>query len=246
MAQAALEAGMDELCLTDHCDLLSESGKLDLSFRWEPIEEQLALARPKFQGKLPIRMGLELGEPWEAPEFSQKLYAHPGLDLVLGSVHNLSSADGGQDFYFVDYKTEDDCYYVLDRYFACMEALAAMDCYDVLSHIIYPLRYMNGRDGNHATLDRYEGQLRRILTTVVDKGKAIECNTCRGRTVADWRWVLELYKDCGGTLITLGSDAHEPAHVGKGIPEAARLLKEIGFPAIAVYENHRPRPVSLA
>ena len=46
-----------------------------------------------------------------------------------------------------------------------------MDCYDALSHIIYPLRYMNGRDGQHAALDRYEPQLRRILTTVIAKGK---------------------------------------------------------------------------
>ncbi len=239
MAQAALEAGMSELCLTDHCDILDLQGKLDLSFRWSPVEEQLALARPRFEGRLPIRMGLELGSAWEAPDFSAQLTAHPELDFVLGSVHNLSSADRGQDFYFVNYRSDEDCYYVLDRYFDCMEVLAGMDCYDVLAHIIYPLRYMNGRDGQHAALDRYEPQLRRIFHLVLDTGRGIEVNTCRGETVEDWRWLLGLYGDCGGTLITLGSDAHEPKDVGKGIPQAAQLLRELGFDHVARYESRK-------
>lgn len=245
MAQAAVEAGLHELCLTDHCDLVNTQSKPDLSFRWEPVEEQLALARPLFEGRLPIRMGLELGSAWEFPDFARELVSHPQLDLVLGSVHNLRLSDGGLDFYYVNYKSDDDCYSVLDRYFDCMETLSRMDCWDVLSHVIYPLRYMNGRDGRHASLDRYEPQLRRIFHTVVDTGRAIELNTCRGETVEDWRWTLELYKDCGGTLITLGSDAHRPEDVGKGLREGAALLKELGFSHTARYLRRQPELMPL-
>lgn len=245
MARAAVEAGLNELCLTDHCDLLDRDGRPDLSFRWDPIEEQFSQARPLFQDRLPLRMGLELGEAWEFPDFAQKLVSHPGLDLVLGSVHNLSSADGGIDFNYVNYKSEEDCYSVLDRYFDCMERLSHMDCWDVLSHVIYPLRYMNRRDGRQASLDRYEPQLRRIFHTVVDTGRAIELNTCRGETVEDWRWTLTLYKDCGGTLITLGSDAHRPEDVGKGLREGAALLKELGFSHTARYLRRRPELMPL-
>ena len=239
MAQAALAAGMSELCLTDHCDLLNTQGEADLSFRWAPVEEQLALARPLFEGKLTIRMGIELGAPWEFPAFAQELISHSHLDFVLGSVHNLSLADGGTDFYYVNYKSDADCYYVLDRYFTCMERLAAMDCCDVLARIIYPLRYMNRRDGQHASLDRYEERLRSIFSTMVSKGKGIEVNTCRGETVEDWRWTLSLYRDCGGELLTLGSDAHTPQDVGKGIPQAAELVREMGFPAVARYVGRK-------
>lgn len=245
LAQAAVAAGMTELCLTDHCDLVNTESKPDLSFRWEPVEEQLALARPQFEGKLTIRKGVELGSAWEFPDFARELTSRPGLDFVLASVHNLSLADGGIDFYYVNYKSDEDCYDVLDRYFDCMEQLSEMDCYDVLAHIIYPLRYMNGRDGRHATLDRYEPQLRRIFTTVIGKGKGIEVNTCRGTTIEDWRWTLELYRDCGGDIITLGSDAHRPEDVGKGILEAAELLKDLGFPSIARYSKRKPELVAL-
>lgn len=245
LCQAAVEAGLSELCLTDHCDLVNTAGKPDLSFRWEPVEEQLAAARPLFAHKLPIRMGVELGAPWEFPDFARELVSHHGLDFVLGSVHNLSLADGGTDFYYVNYRSDADCYDVLDRYFDCMERLAEMDCYDVLAHIIYPLRYMNHRDGQQASLDRYEPQLRRIFRTVIGKGKGIELNTCRGETVEDWKWTLSLYKDCGGTIVTLGSDAHRPEDVGKGLREAAALLQELGFPTVARYVRRKPELVEI-
>lgn len=245
LAQAAVDAGMTELCLTDHCDLLNTQGQPDLSFRWEPVEEQLAAARPLFEGKLTIRKGVELGAPWEFPDFCRELVSRPGLDFVLGSVHTLSLADGGTDFYYVNFKTDDDCYYILDRYFDCMERMAEMDCYDVLAHILYPLRYMNGRDGCHASLDRYEPQLRRIFATVIGKGKGIELNTTRGKTVADWRWLLTLYKSCGGAIVTLGSDAHLPQDVGKGIREGAELLKETGFSSVARYVDRKPELIEL-
>lgn len=245
MARAAEAAGLSELCLTDHCDLLDRYGKPDRTFRWEPIEEQLSLARPLFEDRLPLRMGLELGEAWEDPSYARELVSRPGLDLVLGSVHNLSSADGGEDFYFRTYTSLSDCYYVLDRYFDCMERLSEMDCWDVLAHVIYPLRYMNRRDGQQAALDRYEPQLRRILRTVAGTGRAIEVNTCRGQTVEDWRWTLTLYRDCGGALVTLGSDAHFPQDVGKGLPQAAALLKELGFTHTVRYLRRRPELIPL-
>lgn len=245
LAQTAVEAGLDELCLTDHCDLLNTQGKPDLSFRWERVEEQLELARPAFAGRLILRKGVEIGGAWEFPDFCREVVSRPGVDLVLGSVHNLSLADGGLDFYYVNYKTEDDCYYILDRYFDCMERLAEMDCYDVLAHVIYPLRYMNRRDGCHASLDRYEAQLRRIFAAVISQGKGLEVNTCRGETVEDWRWVLGLYRECGGELVTLGSDAHLAQDVGKGIRQAAELLREAGFSRIARYVGRKPEPVLL-
>lgn len=57
-------------------------------------------------------------------------------------------------------------------------------------------------------------------------GRAIEVNTWCGRTVTQWQPLLELYRDCGGELITLGSDAHRPEDVGKGIAQAQELLRQ--------------------
>lgn len=238
LAQAAIDVGLDELCLTDHCDFIDFNGNPDFSFRWTPIEEQVTKAQMAYDDRLSIKMGLELGEPWEDPELARKLYRHKSADFVLGSVHNLPLEQGGTDFYEMKYDSEELCYAALDQYFKSMGILARIDCYDVLAHIIYPLRYMNERDGNHITLEPYRDTLIKIFKTVIRKGKGIELNTYRGRTVEDWRWVLRLYKDCGGRIVTLGSDAHTPEDVGRGISEGAELLRELGFLYIATYKRH--------
>ena len=114
--------------------------------------------------------------------------------------------------------------------------LAATDFYDVLAHLIYPLRYMQAP----VTLNRYQDAIRAILRTAVEKGRGMEVNTCRGRTLEEWRPILALYRDCGGELVTVGSDAHTPADVGKGVRAACALLRECGFRRVCTYEKHQP------
>lgn len=239
MARSGLDVGLSELCLTDHCDLLDYHGNPVHTYNWAPVEEQLALARPQFEGRLTLKMGLELGEAWENPKLAAQIVSHPELDFVLGSIHNLSDVAGGIDLGMVCYESESQCRAVLDKYFDTMEALVELPCFDVLAHVIYPLRYM-GQDGFPLTLEPYEARLRHIFSRLVSQGRGMELNTSRGRTVEDWRWLLELYKDCGGTIVTLGSDAHYPPHVGAGFYEAVLLLKACGFTHIATYEKHRP------
>ena len=72
------------------------------------------------------------------------------------------------------------------------------------------------------------------------RGRGIEVNTYRGRTLEAWREILVLYRDCGGEIVTVGSDAHIPAHVGRGIAQALELVKACGFPACAAYEKRVP------
>ena len=38
-----------------------------------------------------------------------------------------------------------------------------------------------------------------------------------------------MYKDLGGEIITIGSDAHSAARVGENIENVYELLKELGF-----------------
>ena len=106
----------------------------------------------------------------------------------------------------------------------------------MLAHLIYPLRYMQAP----VTLNRYQDAIRAILRTAVEKGRGMEVNTCRGCTLEEWRPILALYRDCGGELVTVGSDAHTPADVGKGVRAACALLRECGFRRVCTYEKHQP------
>lgn len=236
MAQAAVDAGLRELCVTDHVDLLGPFGEPLTEHSWADSLAQLDETLPLFEGRLTLRLGMELGVPHVNPALSERILNQPRLDFVIGSIHNQSAARGGQDFYYVDGQDLDDCYGALDDYFASMALLVECDYFDVLGHIIYPLRYMNPA----VVLDAYWERIEAILCRAAERGRGIELNTYRGKTIAPWRPVLERFRACGGEIVTVGSDAHRPNSMGGGIPEACALLEACGFRYVATFAGRKP------
>lgn len=241
MASAAVDAGLSGLCITDHYDLQGEHGEEMPPYDWKAALEQYQDTLSHCAG-LDLRLGLELGGAAVDPERCAAVLDQPALDFVIGSVHNMSPAAGGLDFFFCDYPDEDTCYRILDDYVSSMEALAVQPkLYDVLGHIIYPLRYMLPT----VSLDRFQDRIAGILSAVIQAGRGIEVNTYRGRTVQEWKPILALYRDLGGTLVTVGSDAHIPGDVGAGISQAYDLLQAEGFQFAAFYKKRKPALIHL-
>ena len=243
MAEHMAAAGMNEICLTDHFDLLDGDAKRCYAsdMDWEAAVKQYRETLPLFEGRLTIKLGLEYGMGYIEPPESRKVLDQPLLDFVIGSVHNLSPERGGTDLYLVDYSTEEACHLALQDYFDSMEKLVRSDFYDSLGHIIYPLRYMGGKVSILSYLDRVEV----LLKVLLDKGKAMEVNTCRGRTVEDWRPILRLYRSMGGELLTVGSDAHHPEQAAFGVKEAYEMIRESGFRYICTYDKRKANFIQI-
>ena len=125
-----------------------------------------------------------------------------------------------------------------------MLQMAAAPYYDVVGHVIYPLRYMNGP---YDTPDpgRYRDQIREILRLAIDSGRGMEINTWKGQTLAQWIPLLQDYKALGGEILTVGSDAHAPGPLGKGIQEAYTMMADCGFRYVAVYHERKPEMIRL-
>ena len=228
MAQAAVNAGLNELCITAHCDFLDENGVPVRTYDWAKALDQFEAAECfHHRDDFNLRLGLELGMPYLDPAAAEHICSQPLLDFVLGSV------------YYADYSTAAACREALDDYFASLALLAETDFYDVLAHIIYPLRYMKPADGP-VTLEGYEDRLEALLRTAIGRGKGMEVNTWCGRTLADWLPMLKLYRSLGGEIVTVGSDAHAPGNVGKGVPQAFDLLREAGFRYVTVFRRRKP------
>jgi histidinol-phosphatase (PHP family) len=58
--------------------------------------------------------------------------------------------------------------------------------------------------------------------------------------------IIEWFRQEGGSWITLGSDAHQPDHVGHELDLASQLADAAGFEAIARWEARRVSPQSIA
>lgn len=244
MAQAARATGLQEFCVTDHCDLLDLDGNPQTSFDWPAAKAQFRAVQKELGDGLTLRLGLELGSAPYDPAVARDILAQGGseLDFVLGSLHSWIGMEDNLDLSFTDFHgnpalarkavelTLTHTWTLVNR---------CPDCYDSLAHIVYPLRYIH-RDGISLTLADYEGEVRRIFTEVAKTDHALEVNVCRGRDLDCWPPLLRWFKECGGELVTVGADAHRPQDVGKGIPQALELIQAAGFGCVTTFAGRKP------
>ena len=243
VAEQAARVGLSMVCITDHLDLLGRSGKVLDHWDWQPCIQQLEQARVRCPKGLELCMGIEINVPHRFPERSRQILGQAQLDLVVGSAHNLQK--DGMDFCEWTYPDEARCHEALDDYFDSLLAMSQMEEVDVLAHIPYTLRYMNDRDGNRVTLEGYYDRIEAILSNLIARGAGMELNTNRGKSVQDYRSILERYRRLGGEIVTLGSDAHVAEDIGKGIVSATQLLRELGFRYYTVYRRRKPEFIPL-
>ncbi|MDE6588864.1 MAG: PHP domain-containing protein [Oscillospiraceae bacterium] len=243
-ARAAMDAGLREFCVTDHCDLLDLDGQPVDSFDWPAAKAQYRAVQAALGDRLTLRLGIELGSAPLDPEKARAILAQGGeeLDFVLGSLHNWIGMEGGIDLGSSDYRGNEalarrSVEHSLEQTWLLVTRLS--DCYDSLAHIIYPLRYIN-RDGIDLSLADYEERVRAILTEVAKTDHAMEVNVRRGKDLDCWPPLLRWYRECGGELVTVGSDAHRAGDVAKGIPQAIEMVKSAGFDCITTFAGRKP------
>lgn len=242
-ARSALDAGLNELCVTDHWNLLDQMAEpLPHTRDWTESIAQCREARQLFGDKIEIRLGVEVGNGDIDPSGVCEGLALAGeeLDFVIGSLHNMSLGAGGLGIYTAAHRCQhiEEGIALLDDYVDTLTALAATDTFDVLGHVIYPLRYLPPQW--QLTLDPYEEQLRSLFRTLVQTGRGIELNTTQGYTILEWTPVLKLYRDCGGEILTIGSDAHRAGQAGAGFSDACALLRILGFRRYCTYRGRKP------
>lgn len=260
MAEKASALGLDFITLTDHCDCnywLPESEQEYPEYQKEDsimfgcrdyatasITEALSL-KSRHKNLL---CGVELGQPLQNMQAAQEILGIKGLDFVIGSLHMNA---GKPDFYYMQYDKMDfyDIYSLLEDYFNEIYEMCKWGGFDSLGHLTYPLRYIEGEYGIALDLRRFDDIIREIFCTVIQNGRAIELNTSGyrqkfGRPFPDERF-LRLYRDLGGELITIGSDAHKISDIGAGLERGEALLKKCGFRYITLFKERRPESFML-
>ena len=250
MAKSELAKGITEVCFTDHVDFGDQQTMQIGPERFQLPKSQVKQfieAMEKAPEGIDIKLGLELGEGNHDPARAKRVYAMPEYDFILGSLHNLK---GEKDFYYLKYESYEQCWELYDRYLDELIDLAHINCFDCMAHIGYCLRYMHRQGFDAAvTVDRFGRKIDSLLHTLIENGKGIELN------VADLVPgghddpllqpvpgvdILRRYRELGGDIITVGSDAHTVKAAGTGIREGYELLADIGFKYVAVYKRHKP------
>lgn len=236
--EAAIAAGLDEICFTDHI----EPHYWDLTPRraddWADLTQEFSTVASQFGDKITVRLGMELGEaPMDLPKVEAMLKTAPPLDFIIGSIHRLSSAYDYVDLHDYKPQTVAEAEAAITDYLNVVQAQCDWGKFHVLGHLTLPLRYFAMTMGMDVTFDHHRDQVVAIYKTLIDKGLGIELNTTRGDMNCPHTPWLQLYRDLGGQRITLGSDAHQTKDMGAGIAEGQALLKACGFAYFSTFDK---------
>lgn len=242
MAAAARRAGISELCFTEHIDIgLPGPDELDFTVDFDRYRTVLAQVRAQFPD-ITIRMGIEAGLDMRTKDQMPALLN--GLDYVVGSQHVVY----GQDPYYQQVWKEHSQRAIYDEYLIeSMRCAKECDFYDVLGHLGYIAKFCPYDDKLMRYSD-FTDAVDAILKLLVEKGKGLEVNTNGLYMTPDTMpevSIIRRYRELGGEIITIGSDAHYDVVVGHAVLETLAVLKDIGFQYVCAYDARIPRFLAI-
>lgn len=242
ICRSAIQKGLDVIALTDHKDFFFTQPPMPLEIN--ALRRDIAVCQQKYAGQLTLLHGIELGEIHASRDAAEFIQAYD-FDEVIGSLHVYRPSD--TDFYFLPY-AKLDCKDILRTYFTDLLLMARHGGFDILAHIDYPLRVMKLPD-NQPTYRGFEAYIEPVLREIIDREIALEINAA---SLFSWRkqagpepFILDMYHNLGGRMLTIGSDSHCAPDVGRGLDACIDCARRAGFTELTLFRKRRPETISI-
>ena len=249
MIKSAIAKGLKDICFTEHQDFefvyTDDEPKDKFEVNTDQYLYDLLKMKAKYDSQIEISFGIEIGvQAHLARKLAIYTKSHD-FDFVICSSHLCN----GKDPYlkeFFEGRDEKEAYHEYFKYEAeCIKAFRNFDSY---GHLDYVLRYGPNKNANFS-MSEYGDDIDVILKLLIDNEKALEVNTSGYAYGMNGphpsKDILLRYKELGGELITIGSDAHTIDNVGGSFAAAEALLKECGFRNYAVYKQRLPEMFAI-
>ncbi len=248
ISATAEKKGVDIVCITDHCDI-EFCDEIDVE---DIIAKSIADAKLHNQNsKVEILSGVEIGEAIWNTQAAEKIVALEGLDQIIGSVHAVRYAGYTQPYSAIDFSifTEQELAAYLEAYFDDVLEMAATAEFDILAHLTCPLRYINGKYARGVDCHAYQDKIEKILSHIIKREIALEVNTSTcGSKYNEFmpeEWIVKLYKDMGGQLVTCGSDAHVAENIAHEFGRLYNMLIKCGFHEVCYFKDRKIHKCSV-
>jgi len=249
---AALERGLAGVMFTDHFD--SEPSEWPRCiYNYDRIRGDILALREKYGDRIFIGHGVEICYQPARMDFILDFLNRHEFDMVLLSVHWFD----GRALHEQDHWGEVDAVRGTELYLKTVADAARMAgtltrngqrVFDVLGHIDLVKRYTQ-RYFQSVNVAPYKDLVDDILRAALASDLVPEVNTSTMRQgvgePSPAEWIIRRYAELGGTMMTIGSDAHRSEHVGANMPDAVGILQRCGVTHQAVFRNRNREAIPL-
>lgn len=221
--------------ITDHMDT-NYPGKEKFNFNTDSFFEEYEKYRSE-----KLLLGFELGMTLEFKEENRILALSNPFDYVIGSIHFLGNND---IFYPVTYEGKSKEEVFADYFMTMYENINEHSYIDSLGHIDYISRYA-AYDDKEINYHEYCELIDEVLKVLIKKDIALEVNSRRMKdrvAISNMRKIYERYSELGGSLITIGSDAHSKDAIGASFDNVIDLIRDLKLQPVYFKER---KPMGL-
>jgi histidinol-phosphatase (PHP family) len=251
---SAITAGLQEIGFSDHLGryYLTKQQK-SRYWDWGMDERNVARyvaelleLRDIFQGRIAIKIGLEVDYVEGAEDLIAPLIERYPIDFLLGSVHCLPQLGWK---HLSSYAKATDTSIVYKEYFRVARAALRSRVFNVLAHPDFIWRYVDWPKDTRlpfeelALLVRTAAETKHVIEINVNAFLWSQSNTVEGGDPFDT--LLDLIKE-QQVPVSIGSDAHDPGMVGKFFPEIINLLKNKGIASFVCFTDGQKESIGLS
>src|SRR5699024_1744030 len=182
-------------------------------------DKKLHQVSAQYGDQIQIKKGVELGlQPHQVEDYKKRMDTET-YDCVICSMHTADKKDLHSGNFYAN-KTIEEAY--RQYYEELLYGVTHFKQYSVLGHLDSVKKYTI----EHSDHDLHD-IIGEIFEIIIADGKWIELNTSGFRYGLESGmpspYILNLYKACGGEIITLGSDSHVASTVAYQFQESLEL-----------------------
>ena len=251
--ERAIEVGLKGLTFTEHFDTHPDE--------WDHcvyddvrIEAGIAELRVRYGRRIFIGKGIEVSYQPQLMDFILDFLASHRFDVVLLSVHWAFGKPVHVRKHFEHLGAKAFINLYLEAVRDATAHVAKMkrqghQPFDILGHLDFAKRYANPYFNFDGPIDAPE-TIDEILANCLEANLIPEINTStlRNKMAAPMPGpeVVDRYAAMGGTMMSLGSDAHSPQCVGSHFDAALQIMREAGIRELAAFKNRKLQPEPVA
>lgn len=254
----AVRLQLDEICITNHCELdpVRDDSWIRFDSDKQPmtreglkrLENEIVETKEVYKNSgLNVKFGLEVGYYDGIESRLQEIIHDVDFDFILGSIHCLNHVciDSSREhaLYFSHHTVSG----LLENYFIAIEKLIKSKLFDAIGHIDVYKKYGLEFYGDQIQNPSQEA-LQKVFKLMSEYDIALEINTAGLRHINEFYpspTIMKCAREQGLERITIGSDCHKVADLGKGILEATHYAKSFGFNAVYGFDKRKPIKIRI-